>query len=203
VPFGHNDPVHLAEPAPPVVAEVPVAPAVAPTPASRSRVAASRPAADPYEAAYSDGGSYGQQHGAEMAVVTPYVERAQPAVVFSELPGAAKPKAGASKTTTKQAAAGTAKKKAPVVASSGTAGKGATKTGAKKTGTTVKTVYTPPGKGKPAAKKKASVVRVHDVKRGDTLSKLAGRYGVTVAELKKRNKLTSDTIVVGKRLTID
>jgi len=88
-----------------------------------------------------------------------------------------------------------------VASSGGTGRSGASKPSGKKTGTTVKAVYKPPGKS--AAKKKAPIVRVHDIKRGDTLSKLASRYGVTVAQLKKRNKLTGDTIVVGKQLTVD
>jgi LysM repeat protein len=71
----------------------------------------------------------------------------------------------------------------------------------------VKTAYSKTGQasgGKKGSKAgKASVVRVHEVKRGDSLSKLASRYGVTVAALKKRNKLSSSMIVVGKRLTID
>lgn len=193
VPFGHHDPVDHADP----VAAVP-----APRPAAR----------DPYEAAYGESAAYANDAGAEHAVVTPYVERTGTATAAP--PAATKTKPGSSRTastgkSTGKGASGpsgtgrSSKKKTRTVAVSGSAGPGATKAGGQKTGTTVKTVYNPPGKGKTAAKKKATVVRVHDVKRGDSLSKLASRYGVTVAHLRKRNKLTSDTIVLGKRLTID
>ena len=43
---------------------------------------------------------------------------------------------------------------------------------------------------------------VHRVKRGDTLFKLAKLYRTTVASLKSWNRLRSDTIRVGQRLTI-
>jgi LysM repeat protein len=113
------------------------------------------------------------------------VEESEPAVT-------AKPKPSATGSK-KLAASGTAK----------TGKSSTTKVTGKKSGTAIKAVYKPPGKGANSAKKKATVVRVHEVKRGDTLTKLASRYGVTIAELKKRNKLAGDTIVVGKRLTID
>lgn len=196
VPFGHNDPVDHVEP---VVAEVAPIPAPAPRPGAPAPLVASRPAvSDPYETAYADNGSYGSDHGAERAVVTPYVERATPVTTTT-----AASKATTKTSSNKVVAGGSAKKKSPTVASSGGTRQSTTKVSGKKSGTTVKTVYHPPGKGKSATKKKATVVRVHDVKRGDSLSKLASRYGVTVAHLKKRNKLTSDTIVLGKRLTID
>jgi len=40
------------------------------------------------------------------------------------------------------------------------------------------------------------------VQAGDALSKLAVQYGVTVAEIRRWNKLKSDTIYVGRELTI-
>jgi LysM repeat protein len=216
VPFGHNDPIDDFEPAVAVATPrpAPVVPAVA-----------SRPVvADAYRTAYADADAYGSDPGAEQAVVTPYVERA-PAVAAAS-PAAAEP---AARTT---AATGVAAKKKPAVATTGGprpkppgrpnagpakkpaatvaattrgTGPGAKKVSGTKTGTTVKTVYTPPGKGKGKTSRKeaATMVRVHDIKRGDTLSKLATRYGVTVAHLKKRNGLAGDTIVLGKRLTID
>lgn len=201
-PFSHRDPVDpVVEP---VVAAA--APVRAPSPApSQTRVVARRPAsADPYAVAYDDGASYGGHNGAEQAVVTPYVERkapAEPAVTASP----SKPKTSSSKTastkaTSKKAVVSTPKKKSATVATAGTKA-GASKVSGKKTGTTVKAVYKPASKT--GTKKKATVIRVHDIKRGDTLSKLATRYGVSVAQLKKRNQLTGDTIVVGKRLTID
>jgi len=201
VPFSHNGRGdHSVEP---VVAEVPFDPMPAPSPSpSPAPVRAPRwgsapapapaPASsDAYASAYA-APSYAGDHGSEQAVVTPYVERVQP-VATTPTPSATKPKTATTKTTTKKAVATAPKKKSPTVAAAGN----------KRTGTTVKTVYKPAVKGKATVKKKAVVTRVHDVKRGDSLSKLASRYGVTVAHLKKRNKLTGDTIVVGKRLTID
>lgn len=44
--------------------------------------------------------------------------------------------------------------------------------------------------------------RIHVVRKGDTLSALAVRYGVTVSSLKRTNGLTSDLIRIGERLTI-
>ena len=197
VPFGHNDPVRMEDPVvpvEPVVAERRPAP---PAPSARSaqRVAVSRPAPDPYDEAYGEGGAYASDGSLERAVVTPYVERAVPPPPPTPV---VKPKTSgtATKGNAKKAVAGsgtksTAKKKGTVAVSG------------KKSGTTVKAVYKPSSNSKSVAKKKAPAPRVHTVKRGDSLSKLAGRYGVTVAQLKKRNQLTSDTIVVGKRLTID
>lgn len=42
----------------------------------------------------------------------------------------------------------------------------------------------------------------HKVKRGDTLSGISRKYGVTVAQVKKWNKLKSNNVAVGRRLTI-
>jgi len=191
VPFRYNDPVDLEDP---VMEEVvPVAP-VAPRP-----VVASRPAApvavDPYAAAYGTAPVRSGGDGAEVAVVTPYVERREPVEVAKPVVAVAKP---AAKPVVKPAA----KPAAKPVASTTAKKPGAVKAGGAKTGTTVKTVYYPPGRSG-TAKKPSTVVRVHDIKRGDTLSGLASRYGVSVAHLKKRNNLTKDTIIVGKRLTID
>ena len=43
---------------------------------------------------------------------------------------------------------------------------------------------------------------VHVVRKGDTLSSLATRYGVTVNELKRVNNLKSDLIRIGQTLTV-
>jgi len=43
---------------------------------------------------------------------------------------------------------------------------------------------------------------VHKVKSGEVLGKIASRYGVTVAQIKKWNSLKSDRINVGQKLTI-
>lgn len=42
----------------------------------------------------------------------------------------------------------------------------------------------------------------YTISRGDTLSAIAKRYRITVAELKKANRLTSNAIKVGQKLTI-
>lgn len=43
---------------------------------------------------------------------------------------------------------------------------------------------------------------VYTVKSGDTLGKIAARYGVTVAQIKQWNNLKNDNIAVGKKLKI-
>lgn len=43
---------------------------------------------------------------------------------------------------------------------------------------------------------------VHKVKKGDTLSGISRKYGITLAQLKKWNKLKSNNVPIGKRLTI-
>lgn len=42
----------------------------------------------------------------------------------------------------------------------------------------------------------------YKVKRGDTLSKIASRYGVTIAQVKSWNNLKTNRVPVGRRLTI-
>jgi LysM repeat protein len=42
----------------------------------------------------------------------------------------------------------------------------------------------------------------HTVVRGDTLSGIARKYGVTTAAIKQANGMTSDTVVLGKQLAI-
>ncbi len=46
------------------------------------------------------------------------------------------------------------------------------------------------------------VLKVHTVVGGETLSKIALKYGTTVSELKTQNKLTSDGLRIGQKLTI-
>ena len=48
----------------------------------------------------------------------------------------------------------------------------------------------------------SSSLITHIVKRGDTLEKIAGRYSVTIAEVKKWNNLRSSKIVIGQKLKI-
>lgn len=44
--------------------------------------------------------------------------------------------------------------------------------------------------------------KVHKVKRGDTLGKIASRYGITVSQVKSWNKLKSNKLKVGRYLTV-
>lgn len=46
------------------------------------------------------------------------------------------------------------------------------------------------------------VVKTHKVAKGETLSKIAKRYGVSTAEIKKWNKLKKNTIARGRKLKI-
>lgn len=55
---------------------------------------------------------------------------------------------------------------------------------------------------KPQAKPQTSNGSQYSVKSGDTLYGIALTYGVSVANLKAWNKLSSDTIYVGQRLTV-
>lgn len=45
-------------------------------------------------------------------------------------------------------------------------------------------------------------VTYHTIKRGETISQIARRYGVTVNSIKSANKLRSNKLIAGKRLTI-
>lgn len=55
---------------------------------------------------------------------------------------------------------------------------------------------------KPAVTTAATIKVYHKVKRGETMSSIASRYGVTVAQLKKWNKRKSTTVKAGERLLI-
>ncbi len=44
--------------------------------------------------------------------------------------------------------------------------------------------------------------KIHNIKNGDTLSSIAAKYGVSVAEIKKANGMTSDALRAGKTLKI-
>ena len=46
------------------------------------------------------------------------------------------------------------------------------------------------------------VTKIHKVKKGDNLSEISDKYGVTVAEIKKWNKLKSNNVPLGKNLKI-
>jgi LysM repeat protein len=56
---------------------------------------------------------------------------------------------------------------------------------------------------KPKTTPKAVVkLKVHTVKRGETLFAIADKYGMTVKELQKLNKLKSSTIKPGAKLKV-
>ena len=55
---------------------------------------------------------------------------------------------------------------------------------------------------KKTTKKAAAKPQTHKVRKGETLGKIASRYGVTVNQLKRANGLKSTKIKVGQRLTI-
>jgi len=48
----------------------------------------------------------------------------------------------------------------------------------------------------------ASTGKTYSVKSGDSLTKIAGEFGVTVKALRSENHLKTDKIVVGQKLTI-
>jgi len=56
-----------------------------------------------------------------------------------------------------------------------------------------------PATSSPAA---SSASTTHTVVKGDTLGGIARKYGVTSAAIKQANGMTSDTVVLGKQLTI-
>lgn len=59
--------------------------------------------------------------------------------------------------------------------------------------------------GKPVSSKHGTGTATgseHTVQKGDNLSSIARQYGVKVADLKKANNLTSDSLVVGQKLVI-
>jgi membrane-bound lytic murein transglycosylase D len=53
-----------------------------------------------------------------------------------------------------------------------------------------------------ASSSSSSRPTVHTVRRGDTLSGIAGRYGLTVSQLKAYNGLSSSTIMAGQKLKL-
>ncbi|MGL4193841.1 N-acetylmuramoyl-L-alanine amidase AmiB [Edwardsiella piscicida] len=55
------------------------------------------------------------------------------------------------------------------------------------------------GSAQPAA---ASAPRIHLVKRGDTLTRIAAHYGVSMDALRQANKMKSDEVQLGQRLRI-
>jgi len=55
---------------------------------------------------------------------------------------------------------------------------------------------------KESKKETKSKTTYHTVKKGETLAKIADKYDVTIADLKKWNKLKSDTIEIGQKLVV-
>lgn len=55
---------------------------------------------------------------------------------------------------------------------------------------------------KTSGKKDKSKTTYYTVKKGDTLGKIADKYDVTIADLKKWNKLKSEEIITGQKLVI-
>ena len=51
-------------------------------------------------------------------------------------------------------------------------------------------------------KEKKSKTTYHTVKKGETLGKIADKYDVTIADLKKWNKIKGDTIEIGQKLVV-
>jgi membrane-bound lytic murein transglycosylase D len=71
------------------------------------------------------------------------------------------------------------------------------------TGRTIKTsaARTPAAAAKPAASNSSTKV-VHRVKAGETLTSIAKTYGTTVAAVKETNRLRTNTIQTGQRLSV-
>jgi hypothetical protein len=57
-------------------------------------------------------------------------------------------------------------------------------------------------KKSPTDKKKKTSGRVHTVKSGESLSVIARKYSTTVVKIKQKNKLKSDKLQIGQKLTI-
>lgn len=70
------------------------------------------------------------------------------------------------------------------------------------TPTPTRTATPTPTKTATATPTPTASVKTYIVASGDTLSKIAAKFGVTVTALKAANNLTSDTIKVGQKLTI-
>ena len=58
------------------------------------------------------------------------------------------------------------------------------------------------GKKETKPVKKTADIRKHKVVQGDTLSGISSQYGVSIADLKQHNKMTSDEVRLGQVLTI-
>lgn len=76
--------------------------------------------------------------------------------------------------------------------------KSSSKTSKSKSGTSTKSGT----KAKSGTKPKSGASVKYVVKKGDTVERIAGRYGTTVSKLKAANGLKSDLIRIGQTLTI-
>ncbi|MCF8443633.1 MAG: LysM peptidoglycan-binding domain-containing protein, partial [Crocinitomicaceae bacterium] len=63
-------------------------------------------------------------------------------------------------------------------------------------------IKTPTVIKKPEVKKPVVKTKSHTVKKGDTLYGLAAKYKVSVAQIKKANRLKSDNLQIGQKLLI-
>jgi LysM repeat protein/lysophospholipase L1-like esterase len=63
-------------------------------------------------------------------------------------------------------------------------------------------IKTPPVIKNPEVKKPVVKTKSHTVKKGDTLYGLAAKYKVSVAQIKKANRLKSDNLQIGQKLLI-
>ncbi|MFT4629960.1 MAG: N-acetylmuramoyl-L-alanine amidase [Dinoroseobacter sp.] len=72
------------------------------------------------------------------------------------------------------------------------------------TGPDYKSLVTPKSnpRSNPESKRTNNRVQSHKVVRGDSLSKIGQRYGVSIAKLKKLNGLRGSTVVLGQRLKL-
>jgi N-acetylmuramoyl-L-alanine amidase len=70
------------------------------------------------------------------------------------------------------------------------------------TGPDYKSLVTPKSKGSNKSKDSNISAESHKVVRGDSLSKIAQRYGISVATLKSINGLRSNTVLLGQRLKL-
>ncbi len=78
----------------------------------------------------------------------------------------------------------------------------AAETGTKKPSTQPKAVVAKSNVKKSPAKPKAPAVTNHKIKRGESLSSISRKYGVTIAELKKANGMSGDNLRAGATLKI-
>lgn len=59
-----------------------------------------------------------------------------------------------------------------------------------------------PGSSGPVANAPAASGKTHVVSKGDTLSRIAAKYGTTADAIKKTNGMKSDTVILGSKLRI-